>query len=267
VAYVATIHDLDAILYPHLYTQRYSLYYARTVASAIRRAHIVLTDTEAVRSMILERYALAEDRVQVVGIGVNPHFAEAVRRLGAVTRTGPPTLLYVGRLEAKKNVEWLIETVARGVRTGALPRLRLLLAGGSSYGIAAIQRALREAGEVAEWVVAPGVEQLAALYVQSDFLVLPSHCEGFGIPLIEAMFCGKPIVASRIPTSVEVAGDAAYFFDLDDVDGFYAAVNECVDGKARPTRDAVAAQRLAHYAWPVLAQTAANVYAEARRLV
>ena len=263
VSYVATIHDLDAIMYPQLYTRRYSAYYGRTVAASILRAHIVLTDTEAIRAQLLDRYPIGEDRVKVVGIGVSPQFVKAVETAGRDTADHPLTMLFVGRLEAKKNVEWLVDSVVTGVRSGAIPNVHLLLAGGSSYGIAAIQRALRDAGPIAEWVVAPDMERIAALYAQSDFLVLPSHCEGFGIPLLEAMYCRKPIVASRIPTSVEVTGGGAYFFDLGSRDAFYAAVNDCVQGKNRRTHDAIAAQQLAHYAWPVLARAAAYVYTEA----
>lgn len=263
VAYVATIHDLDAILYPHLYTRRYSVYYGRTVAASTQRAHIVLTDTEAIRGQLLDRYPIGEERVKVVGIGVSPQFVKAVEAAGRITDDHPLTMLFVGRLEAKKNVEWLVDSVAMGVRSGAIPKLRLQLAGGNSYGFPAIQRALREAGPIAEWIATPDMQRLATLYTQSDLVVLPSHCEGFGIPLLEAMYCGKPIVASRIPTSVEVTGGGAYFFDLGRRDAFYAAVNDCVQGKSRRMHDAIAAQQLAHYAWPVLARAAAHVYTEA----
>lgn len=264
VAYVTTIHDLDAVLRPQFYTRRYSLYYGSTVAASIERSHIILTDTEAVRKEIIARYGILRDRVCVMGIGVNPQFAAAVEAARPAHHDDPPMLLYVGRLEAKKNTAWLINRVAHGVRTGALPHLRLVLAGGSSYGIEAIEQALRDAGPIAEWVVSPGLQDLGALYRRASCVVLPSHCEGFGIPLIEAMHCGKPIVASHIPTSVEVTGGSAHFFALDDADGFYAAVRDALAGVDSLRHQAIMKERLAHYAWPVLARVATDVYTLAR---
>jgi glycosyltransferase involved in cell wall biosynthesis len=260
VAYVVTIHDLDAILFPEVYTDRYTLYYSRSVTSSMERAHVVFTDTAAVRRMMLERYPVAPERVKVVGVGMSPGFMEAVDRRPVVQESRTPELLFVGRLEMKKNLEWLVETVGHGITIGALPRLHLVLAGGRGYGFPVIARAVKRNAEHVTWVNTPSVDALADCYVRSDVVILPSRCEGFGIPLVEAMYCRKPIVASRIPTSLEVTGGAAHFFDLDNADELYHALTEALAHREVDDHRAVYAQRLETYSWSAISREAAAAY-------
>lgn len=263
-ATVVTIHDLDAILHPEVYTERYSVYYGRTVWSSIDRTQRITTDTDAVRTMILERYPAAAEKVQVVGVGLSRQFMEAADRQGASPAPATPTLLFVGRLEMKKNLEWLVNTVGEGIRKGAIPRLHLVLAGGRGYGFSRISGVMKRHAGITRWVESPSMDTLAGLYAGASAVVLPSRCEGFGIPLIEAMYCRKPVVASRIPTSLEVTGGAAYFFDLDDADGLFHALNEALVDRQREVHGPVAVRQLASYSWPLLARKAVEVYRDAR---
>ncbi len=265
-AYAVTIHDLDAIDHPEVYTRRYALYYERTVQASIDRAHVVLTDTEAVRSMMLARYPGASGKVRVVGVGLSREFTAAADRAGTHSAPGDPMVLFVGRLEMKKNLEWLVHTVGEGVRKGAIPPVRLVLAGGRGYGFARIEEAMKRHAANVSWVEAPSVDVLAGLYRSARVVVLPSRCEGFGIPLLEAMHCGTALVASRIPTSLEVAGGCAHFFNLDDADGFYHAVNDALHGREQEERHAAASRTLEAYSWPGLARAATAAYREARAL-
>lgn len=260
VAHIGTITDLDAIQHPELYTRRYALYYARTVQATLRRADMIFAISESVRGMILERYRIPEERITAAGIGLNPVFVSAVDATSPKPVSREPLILYVGRLEKKKNIAWLVQTVSRGVKNGALPKAVLVLAGGRGFGFDEINDAMREAGHTVQWVQDPEIQILAGLYLRASVVVLPSHCEGFGIPLLEAMYCQTPIVASKIPTSLEVAGDAARFFGLGNTDEFYAMMNDALKC-GNSDREAVAAkERLRIYSWENLAPRYVSVY-------
>lgn len=260
VATVTTVHDLDAVQHPEVYSRWYSAYYARTVRNTVKRSDVVITDTEAVRNMILNRYNLSCDRVVATGIGLNPLFTAAIDSGSQVTHRSYPILLYIGSLQKKKNITWLIRAVVTGVKSGALPKLRLVLAGNRGFGFGEIAAAMQSAGGLVTWIANPDINRIAELYFSSSMLVLPSHCEGFGIPLLEAMYCRKPIVASRIPTNLEVASGVAYFFSLENADEFYHAVQSALDQVDAEERLTAASRRLQYYSWENLASMHTRVY-------
>jgi alpha-1,3-rhamnosyl/mannosyltransferase len=260
-----TIHDLDAIERPELHTRRYSMYYRSSVQRAIERAGVVMTDTRAVREKIMERYGLPEERVASMGIGVHSAFKKAVDATQTVANPEPRILLFVGRLEKKKNLVWLIRTTAKGIRSGRLRDMRLILTGNEGFGFEEICAALRETGSLAQWVASPDVHVLATLYRRASAIVLPSFCEGFGLPLIEAMYCGKPIVASKIPTSIEVAAGAANFFSLGREEEFYDAVDTALADSNMLQRIESCSEQLRKYSWENLVEGYVEVYQKARR--
>jgi glycosyltransferase involved in cell wall biosynthesis len=259
-SYVVTIHDLDAIERPEFYTRRYSLYYHNSVQRAIERANVVMTDTHSVREKIIEHYRLPGERVASMGIGLHSDFKEAVDAIQNVDKPEFKTLLFVGRLEKKKNLVWLIRTVSEGIRSGRLRDLRLILAGNKGFGFEEIEAALKEAGSLARWVASPSIHHLATLYRRASVIVLPSFCEGFGLPLLEAMYCGKPIVASKIPTSIEVTGGAACFFSLGCKEEFYDAVDTTLADSDMPGRLESCSKQLKKYAWEHLVEGYVEVY-------
>jgi len=259
VAYVATVHDIDPILLPAAHTRRYALYFSRIFRGAIARAHVLEVHTDTLRQDLLNRFSLDPTRVIVGGDGLSEEFTALA---DATERTLPsvPTLLYVGLINLKKNSPWLVRTVIRGVKSGALPPLRLVLAGRDGQGFGEVQRGLDEAPDIVSWERTPSFPELLRLYCGCTAVVLPSLHEGFGRPLLEGMYCGKAVIASRIPTSVEVAGDAAIFFDLDSADDFYHAVRTAIEGAPTERQRTVAAERLRHYSWQRLAQVYVSLY-------
>lgn len=263
VAYVTTIHDIDAIIHPEVYTRRYRAYFGNTVAEALERADVVLTVTEASRTSLLERFPAAEERVRAVGIGLSQSFLDAAERAAAEEDSEPPIALFVGRLSSKKNCAWLIQEFSYGVRSRVLPRMQLVLAGSRGFGFDEIKVEIGKHAELVKWVRNPSVTELVGLYRRSSVVVLPSRTEGFGIPLIEAMFFRKPLVASRIPSSLEVAADAAYFFDLDNRDEFFHAFTRAVEDVNGEKRKQFIANHLKKYTWPNLVPQYLTVYQSA----
>ena len=263
VAYVATIHDLNVLESPEAHTYRYSMYYRRAVLNAIERADSILTDTNAVRNMMLDRYRISEEKISAIGIGLNPEFQETVDDIPMSATNGKKTLLFVGRLESKKNVTWLVHTFSEAVRSGRLQDVELVLAGNRGYGFESIAKAIAQADRLVHWVSNPSLKSLASLYRRAEVVVLPSLCEGFGLPLLEAMYCDKPIVASRIPTSVEVAGTAAEFFSLDNKEEFWDALDAALVDRNAQLRRAARARQLDKYSWERLTDKYVKVYESA----
>ncbi len=262
VAYVGTVHDLDPLFLPQAHSTRYRLYFDYAANSTVLRSDVVLTQSEAVRSEVLERYDIAPERIVVGGNGLSAGFIAIADR---EQRSNPeiPVMLFVGQVNRKKNVFWLVRTVSQGIRSGALPAMRLLLVGRPGFGSSEVEREVRSSGGDVEWILGCSTEELVRLMCSATMLVLPSLREGFGRTLLEAMYCGKPVVASRIPSSCEVAGEAGRYFELGSHDEFYAAVHDVLSGREYEERRRLGMARVAHYSWERLSAIYRDIYVNA----
>lgn len=261
--YVSSIHDLDPIMLPDTYTRRYRIYFEITVKRAVKHSRILITQTNAVRDELLNWAGVDDDHVRVGGDGLSTEFTELAT---STEKSTPefPTLLFVGQINKKKNCAWMVKTLSTGVKTGALPPLKLILAGKKGYGFAETARELQSAGPIAEWRPSPSFLEIIRLYCSCSAVVVPSLREGFGRILLEGMYCTKPIVASRIPSSVEVAGDVPYYFSLGNKDEFYQAVRDSIEGRNNKPKLLAIPQQLSKYSWETLVQNYAKIYRDAR---
>jgi glycosyltransferase involved in cell wall biosynthesis len=259
VGYVVTIHDLDSIVLSSAYSRHFSLRYKIIHDKIVERSDRIVTVSNAVRREILEHWQLDESRVQTAGEGVSAEFADLAQ---ATEKTMPPepVILFVGTISAKKNSAWLVRTVAKGVRLGAIPKLKLLLAGSRGYGFHGVESELRMAQDIVRWKPGLSTKEIVKLYCSCSAVVLPSLREGFGLPLLEAMCCDKPIIASRIPTSVEVANGVANFFSLDDEEEFYESVRAALADRNAERRRLLSTQQLDKYSWENCARLYVDIY-------
>ncbi|MGB2869443.1 MAG: glycosyltransferase family 1 protein [Bacteroidota bacterium] len=261
VRYVSTMYDLDTLMEPKSHSRRFVLYYKAVNNKMIERSERIITISDTVRKEIIDYFHLDESRVRMGGIGISPEFERLAASTGKTT-SEEPTLLYVGQLNRKKNVAWLVRTIAKGVSSGAIPRVKLMLAGNKGYGFNEIGPLLKTHGRIVQWQPGLGMEDLVKLYCRCSAVVLPSLREGFGLTLLEAMCCGKPIVASRIPSSLEVADGVADFFSLNEENEFYEAVKSALAGKSAAERRLIAAQRLDKYSWKHVSGAHRDIYQE-----
>ena len=234
-----TIHDLLFLRMPPDVSGRSGIYcraFRALATSHAKRAAAVLTVSEYSRGDIIELLNVPKKKTHVVGNCVGPAYAptEDTDRIDAAKHAcgiGADYLLYVGNFGPHKNVGGLVETFA-GLEPGLRSRLCLVLAGRHDKWTRPVRDAAARLG-VADAVLTPGhvAEQLLpALYAGAAAFVTLSRWEGFGLPVLEAMACGTPVLCSDRASLPEVTGDAALQIDPDD----RAA---CVDGLTRVLTD------------------------------
>jgi len=269
---VVTCHDTDAFRTLVLPDQRESSLpraFVRRVLRGLRSAAFVACDSQATRAE-LERHALVDPRrMAVVPIGVHPSCtdrADVEADAAAAALVGPvtgPELLHVGSTIARKRIDTLIELVAKVV--ARRPGVRLLRVGGPFTGAQAAQVAAL--GLTDRVVVLPFVERpvLAALYRRAALALLPSEREGFGLPLVEAMACGTPIVASDLAVLREVGGEAATYCPAGDAGAWSAEVEHLLnerdlDSAAWARRCARGLAHAAQFSWARCAEGMREIY-------
>lgn len=202
--FVFTIHDLIFVNYKAEASRAKRWYFQYVVRPAARRAFKVLTVSEFSKREIMQWAGLAASRVEVVYNGVGETFtSEGPRRQGA------PYLLYVGNQRAHKNVDNLLKALAS---IAAPYKVNLALTGSATPHTAALIEQLGLTERVQFLGHLPD-EDLAAAYRGAVASVMPSHYEGFGLPVIESMACGTPVLCSNVTSLPEVAGDAAVLVD------------------------------------------------------
>lgn len=217
--YAVTVHDLTAWKLPEAFSSMYVRYFRTVVTRSVKIADLVLCPSDSIRKEVIEQFNLPEAKVRTAWNAdsqlpeILPERQEVLcRQLHKRLGLQKPYVLFVGTLELRKNVAALVEAFGR--IAGAFD-LQCVLVGKSGRGFSEIEHAIRHQACHDRYILTGFVtdEELALIYKLADVFVYPSRYEGFGIPLVEAMSFGLPIVASRIAASEEVAADAAVYYD------------------------------------------------------
>jgi O-antigen biosynthesis alpha-1,2-mannosyltransferase len=235
VPFTVTLHDLALVRRPELFPPWHRLSGRAGMRRVARAAGRVLAVSEFTKREALELLGLPEERVTVIGNAVDRVFSPDGRRIEG------DYLLAVGTLEPRKN---LPRIVAAARRAG----LQLHVAGSQGWG----------GVETPGWVGEVSDAELAALYRGARALVFPSLYEGFGIPVLEAMACGTPVVTSRGGATEEVAGGAAVLVDPLDVDSIAAGLQEAAE--RRDELQALGLARSRAYSWDAVADAVEGVW-------
>ncbi len=229
---VVTVHDLMHIRHPEFLPPDWVALLAADMRRTLRWADLIIAVSEFTKNDIVETYGFPESRIRVVRHGVSPEVSPVNDPVGLerVKRTygiSGRYVLTVGTLEPKKNHLRLVEAffLATG---GELADYSLVLAGARRWDWRALDHYLAEFDAPSRArVVLPGFvppSDLPALYRGATCVVLPSLFEGFGIPVLEAMACGVPVIASRIAALPEVVGDAGLLVNPLSVDALAEAL-------------------------------------------
>jgi glycosyltransferase involved in cell wall biosynthesis len=246
---VLTVQDLSFELFPELMGPVDRFWFRTFVPRSARRATRVLTGSEWTKRDLVERYRVDPDHVVVTPYGVDPGFSPDGPRWD-----GSPYALFVGSLQPRKDPLAAVEALAR-----TNGELRLLLAGPDRGLGAEVERTAARLGLTGrvERVGHVEREQLATLYRSASCLVFPSRYEGFGLPVLEAMASGTPVVATPSSSIPEVAGDAAVLVERDELG---AGIERALAERERLVEAGLA--RAARFSWAETARRTAEVYRE-----
>ena len=269
VPIVVSVHDVSFLEHPEYFRRERAWQLQLTVARTVRRAARILTVSEFSRASILKAYGhLDEDKVAVVANAAAPEF-RPVSREGAMAAVrerfavSAPFLLAVGDLLPRKNQIGLIRAFSRLVRAHPQFTHHLLLAGKETWFAHRVREAAQESG-VADRIRFLGFvsdAELLQLYNACDIFVFPSYYEGFGLPALEAMACGRAVVCSSTSALPEVVDGAALLFDPYSVDEMVRAMADLLlDGQLRARMERLGLQRAAHFSWQNAAQRTLEVY-------
>jgi glycosyltransferase involved in cell wall biosynthesis len=253
VPLVVTVHDAAPELFPEAFPPRGLRFHRAGLAATARRADLVVTVSEAAAEEIVAHSPLTRDRIRVVPNGVEvPVVTEAERSavVEAAGLAGRPYVLWVGSLEPRKGVGTVVSAMAELHRRGV--EARLVLAGYAGW----LGDGLIDVGDRRELgadLVERGRvddDELWALYAGAAVFAFPSRHEGFGLPVLEAMAQGTPVVCSDIPALREVAGGLARLVAPGDVSGWAEALGEVLAEPDQAVGEA-AARRSHAAAWSV----------------
>jgi len=265
-AVVATVHDVTTRLHPEWHVWPNRLLHRRRLGWIGRRATRVLIDAEATRADTAAALALPADRLDVVplarGAGAPPApLPDVRRRLGL---GDDPYVLFVGTLEPRKNLVRLVTAFRR--LPGDLGAVRLVLAGAWGWRTRGLRAALRDPASKKTVVAAGALDAstLGGLYAGATVFAYPSLYEGFGLPVLEAMAAGAPVLTSAGGACAEVAGDAAVLVDPESVDAIAAGLERLLrSGEERLACRERGLRRERAFSWERAAALTAAAYRRA----
>jgi glycosyltransferase involved in cell wall biosynthesis len=264
-AQVVTIHDLDFLSRPDRARAEMRRDFPALVHDHARRADQIVVSSQYTAREVVRQLGVPAHRVTVCASGA-PAWARDVARQRAAADLAGSTILFVGTVDARKNVSGLLDAYAalRSRRWDVPP---LVIAG----------RVAAPAAQLVDRVKRPPLdgavqfrgyvpdEERPALYRHARMLVLPSFEEGFGLPVLEAMACGVPVVISDRGSLPEVAGAAATPVPPDDIEGLAAQMEYLLDGGAARTAISRGHAQAAKFSWEGCAHSTLDAYREAIR--
>ncbi len=219
--HIITIHDLHFLHHPEFQTRASLRYYAQQIHAAVSQADHIFAQTEGTRQDIIAQLRVPPEKITVHWLGVHPDYrplgeAEIAERR---TRYQLPQdyLLFVGTIEPRKNLPNLIAAHQR-LKTAYADMPPLVIVGNEGWNADASLQAIHAAGRDVIWLRGVPFADLPALYNGALLLILPSFHEGFGMPALEAMACGTPVVVAQRGALPEVVGEAGVYIDPEDID-------------------------------------------------
>src|SRR6266850_5358363 len=269
---VVTIHYISLTLYPRYHPLRRVLLNRPLVNLASRRADAIITVSETARREIVRLYGLQPSRVHVVHEAAAPSFkpirdAAQIERVRRQYRLPDRFVLYVGTIEPRKNLPTLFDAFARRWKSGDLPH-QLVCVGPYGWLSRDLEQRL-ERLQVAKAVNFTGYvpfDDLPVLYSLAEMFVYPSVYEGFGLPVVEAMACGTPVITGAAGALAEIGGSALERIEQLDAELLGEAMVALARNRERRERLSVLGlERAEHFSWQRAARETLAVYREVAR--
>jgi glycosyltransferase involved in cell wall biosynthesis len=265
--YVVTIHDLSTRLLPETHPLRRRLMHSLHLVPTARHARRVITSSNGSAKDIVDLLGVPRERIDVIPLAADAQFrpvedVDLLARARRRYRLDGPFVLYVGNIEPRKNLVRLVEAFAR-VRA---PGVTLALAGGLAWMSQSTTERIRALGlehRVRLLGYVPD-EDLPALYSAAEVFAYPSLLEGFGLPVLEAMACGTPVITSTAASLVEIADGAARLVDPHSIGDIARALADLLaSGDERARLAAAGLARARQYSWEETARRTLDSYRRA----
>ncbi|MBI3399925.1 MAG: glycosyltransferase [Acidobacteria bacterium] len=263
---VVTVHDLSFITHPQFHTEANRAFCQRETARAARAAAMMIVPSQITKRDLQRHFGVPDGRIAVIPEAAAPEFrpvddASQIRSVLKKHRIDGDYLLFVGSIEPRKNLTGLLRAAAGWLR--AAPARHLVVAGPSGWLNDDVNRRVDELGirDCVRFLGYVGREDLRALYAGARAFIYPSFHEGFGLPVLEAMACGAPVIASTAPALAEIAEGAARLVAPEDADDLRKAIDEVADDDVERARlRALGLERAARYTWRETAERTLEVY-------
>jgi glycosyltransferase involved in cell wall biosynthesis len=267
---IVTIHDVIHLLFPQYLPGRLAYAYARACLwAAAKRSDRILTVSSTSKNDILRRFKVPAEKIAVIYNAIDERFNvkpsdEQVQRVRERYQLDQQFVLYVGNIKPHKNLERLIDAFHRLRRCG-FDDLRLLIIGDEISKYPALRRAVHglKLHKYVRFLGFVPIETLAVLYRLADAFVFPSLYEGFGLPPLEAMASGAPVITSNVSSLPEVVGDAALLVDPYDPESIADGMRQVLtDADLRATLRARGLVRVQQYSWQRSIEQVHQIYNE-----
>lgn len=262
---VLTVHDLIFKLFPEHHKRLNYWFLNAAMPLFVRRANAIIAISESTKRDLIQHYGTPAEKIAVVYEGVTPHFQPAsshtvVRALREYDLP-PRFLLTVGTIEPRKNLSRLLEALVR-LRVDD-PELHLVVVGARGWLYRDFFWQITELG-LNDVVHFPGYvldADLPAIYTAASVLVMASVYEGFGLPVLEAMACGTPVVSSHASSLPEIGGEAARYFEPMSVDNMTAILRQVLaDEELRVEMREAGLEQATRFSWQRAARETMGVY-------
>lgn len=254
---VAFIHDLTTILYPDYHLLKNKILYHFRFKNIKKHADVVLTNSKHTKNDIIQHLGISNDRIVVTPFGVDEMFKPTK---GSMIEA--PYICYLGTIEPRKNLENLFKAFKRLKDQEAIPH-KLVLIGKDGWFYEDIYKVMRELNlenDVVRLGFVPD-EELPGLLSGAELFVYPSFYEGFGLPVLEAMACGTPVVTSRVSSLPEVGGEAVKYCNPDSYKDIAEKMFEFLKSwTEREKYSKLGLERAKKFTWENCARKHLNVY-------
>ncbi len=267
---VVTVHDVSFIEHPEYFTTVRRSQLRLTVGSSVKRAARILTVSEFSRDAILRAYDISPEKIRVIPNAANPEFRVVGRERAQKAaqyrlRFEAPFIFSVGDLQPRKNQIGLIAAFSKLLTDCPHLKHHLVLTGKETWFTPKVLEAARSCGFASRIHFTGFVsdEDLLELYNACDCFVFPSFYEGFGLPILEAMACGRAVACSNTSAMPEVADGAGLLFDPHQTGEITRALKDILlDSELRGRLERLGLQRAAGFTWKKSARATLDVYKE-----
>jgi len=264
---LTTVHDLSWLSYPDAHPLERVRFLDRHLPRTLARADLVLTDSDFVAAEIASRFSLPREKIRAIPLGVDaayrPRTAEEI--LATLAKHGlehSAYLLVVATLEPRKNLDRLVRAYA-SLPTATKARHPLVIVGARGWLNRDLERTIAplEAAGIVRRLGYVGEDELPQIYAGAHAFAFPSLYEGFGLPVLEAMASGVPVLTSNVSSLPEVAGDAALLVDPTDEDSLRDGLARVLDDSAwRRNASARGIARSRDYPWSRCVEATIDAY-------